>query len=181
MTSVILFRAQPFHNGHLNMIKQAYKDARENNSDLYIFIGSADKAFTERNPIPIEYREDLIIYSLIDEYKCKDLSHIHIVKLNDLSDETDNTYEWGEYLYNNMYKYTRDKDMTIYYSDNPEIILSWYEKCPLKIKFVDRIDNISATQVREAIKNKDREAVKNMVPKAVFDNLSILERFIKYE
>jgi nicotinamide mononucleotide adenylyltransferase len=26
MTGVILFRAQPFHNGHLNMINKAFDD-----------------------------------------------------------------------------------------------------------------------------------------------------------
>ena len=26
MTGVILFRAQPFHNGHMNMIKKALED-----------------------------------------------------------------------------------------------------------------------------------------------------------
>ena len=46
MVGVILFRAQPFHNGHLYMIKKAYEDCRQNQSDLYVFVGSADKSDT---------------------------------------------------------------------------------------------------------------------------------------
>ena len=60
MTGVILFRAQPFHNGHLAQIYKAYADMRDINSDLYIIVGSADKYGTKRNPFPIGVRLDLI-------------------------------------------------------------------------------------------------------------------------
>lgn len=43
MTGVILFRAQPFHKGHLNMVQKAFEDSRTNGAELYIFVGSADK------------------------------------------------------------------------------------------------------------------------------------------
>ena len=59
MTGVILFRAQPFHNGHMYMVQKAYNDCRKTNCDLYIFIGSADKYGTKRNPLPIELREHI--------------------------------------------------------------------------------------------------------------------------
>ena len=68
MTGVILFRAQPFHNGHLNMIQKAFQDCQKTNSDLYIFVGSADKSGTKRNPLPIEYRLMLIEGALHEEY-----------------------------------------------------------------------------------------------------------------
>lgn len=68
MTGVILFRAQPFHNGHLNMIKKAVEDTLSNNGDLYIFVGSADKSGTLRNPLPIDFRLMLIQGSLHEAF-----------------------------------------------------------------------------------------------------------------
>lgn len=34
MTGVILFRAQPFHLGHLHMVNKAYEDCVANNCDI---------------------------------------------------------------------------------------------------------------------------------------------------
>ena len=52
---VILARFQPIHNGHLALIKKA----SEENDEVHIFIGSADK-FNERNPIPVNIRRELV-------------------------------------------------------------------------------------------------------------------------
>ena len=87
MTGVILFRAQPFHNGHLAQIKRAYKDIEKFGGNLYVIVGSADKYGTKRNPIPISTRLDLIMGALKDEFKSEELQRIHVVPFNDLSDE----------------------------------------------------------------------------------------------
>ena len=92
MTGVILFRAQPFHNGHLNMVKKAYQDCLSTKSQLYIFVGSADKSGTERNPLPIDFRLMLIEGALHEEFAASDLQNIHIVPISDLTDETDNSH-----------------------------------------------------------------------------------------
>lgn len=89
---VILFRAQPFHNGHLEMVKKAY----EENDKVYIFVGSADKSGTKRNPLPIDFRVELIRHSLQEcgcGYQGLNCNAIHIVPLNDLTDESDNSHE----------------------------------------------------------------------------------------
>ena len=154
MTGVILFRAQPFHNGHLNMVQKAFQDCQKTNSDLYIFVGSADKSGTKRNPLPIEYRLMLVEGALHEEYSMQDLTHIHVVPLDDMTDEADNSHDWGRYLFMKMLFYTKDADMTIYYSDRPEIMLSWFDsqdrRC-LRFKFLDRYKDISATLVRKMI------------------------------
>ena len=127
MVGVILFRAQPFHNGHLYMIKKAYSDCKQNDCDLYVFVGSADKAGTARNPLPIDFRLMLIEGSLREEFSSEALKHIHIFPLDDLTDEADNSYNWGRYLFVKMFNKTKDSDMTIYYSDRPEIMLGWFD------------------------------------------------------
>ena len=152
MTGIILFRAQPFHNGHLAQIKRAVKDMEKLGSDLYIFVGSADKSGTKRNPIPIDVRLDLIEKSIpFDEFQRE---HIYIVPLDDLNDEANNTHSWGEYLYNKMCELTGDTDFIFYYSDKPEIALSWFgdnEREHLYFKFLPRVDNVNATEVREML------------------------------
>lgn len=156
MTGVILFRAQPFHNGHLAQIKRAYEDMRKLNGELYVIVGSADKLGTKRNPIPITVRIDLIHGSLKDVYDSSDLSHIHVVPLEDYSDEANNTHTWGDYLYQHMCVITRDTDFIFYYSDKPEIALSWFHDCLreyLYFKFLPRIKNINATFVRDCLIN----------------------------
>ena len=36
MTGVILFRAQPFHMGHLNMVQKAVEDCSKSGSELLL-------------------------------------------------------------------------------------------------------------------------------------------------
>ena len=154
MTGVILFRAQPFHNGQLSMIKKAFQDCQTKQSDLYIFVGSADKSGTVRNPLPIDFRLMLINGTLHDVFDADELKKIHVIPLNDMTDEADNSYHWGRYLFMKMLHYTKDMDMTIYYSDNPRIMLDWFDaddRWCLRFKFLDRFENISATEVRKLI------------------------------
>ena len=132
MTGVILFRAQPFHNGHLSMIKKAVNDCKKTNSDLHIFIGSADKSGTKRNPFPIDLRYLMVRNSVKEAFTEEEFAHIHIHTLKDLTDETDNSHNWGRYLFIKMLKETQDPDMTIYYSDNPAIMLGWFDDDTLR-------------------------------------------------
>ena len=72
-----------------------------------------------------------------------------------------------------MFGKTKDPDMTIYYSDDPRIMLGWFaqdERWLLRFKFLDRFEGISATLVREALKmpNGD-EIVRKLVPAFVFN------------
>ena len=94
MTGIILFRAQPFHNGHLAQIKRAFRDMRTLEGDLYVIVGSANKFGTKRNPIPIDVRMDLITGTLEEEFSYKQRQHLKVVPLDDLSDEANNNYDW---------------------------------------------------------------------------------------
>ena len=179
MTGVILFRAQPFHNGHLEMVKKAFKDCRTTDSELYIFVGSADKSGTKRNPLPIDYRIMLVEGALHEEYNSEDLRHIHIVPLDDMTDESDNSHDWGRYLFMKMLHQTKDMDMTIYYSDRPDIMLSWFDaddRWCLRFKFLDRYKGISATQVRKLI--IDGYDLNSFVPDFVNIHLPEIKEYI---
>ena len=99
------------------MIRKAF----EENDEVHIFIGSADK-FNERNPIPVNIRRELIL-NAINEANIKNCS-IHL--LDDLTNESDNSHDWGFYLYSKVITKIQQSDFTIYYSDGFEIITSWF-------------------------------------------------------
>lgn len=184
MTGIILFRAQPFHNGHLAQIKRAIDDIRNIDGELYILVGSADKYGTKRNPIPIDVRLDLI-QNVLKEYSGNRwYMNVHVVPLNDLSDEANNTHSWGEYLYRNMCELTGDTDFIFYYSDKPEIALSWFDATVrehLFFKFLPRVDNINATAVRISLARLDRTdwmALSEDLPPYVYSKVNELHKYI---
>ena len=184
MTGIILFRAQPFHNGHLAQIKRAYEDIRKIDGHLYIIVGSADKVGTQRNPIPIAFRIQLIDEVLRGEYSYKERQYIHVIPLNDFTDEANNSHEWGRYLYYNLCALTLDKDFIIYYSDKPEIMLSWFDEeilLHIAFKFLPRYANINATIVRQHLKVFEKgncEALKEILPSAVYERIDELHEYI---
>lgn len=182
MTGVILFRAQPFHNGHLHMIKQACKDIYQTNGALYILVGSADKVGTKRNPIPIDLRISMIEESLKEALTEEEYSHVFICLLADLADEANNTHSWGDYLYKAMCAVSGDKDFLLYYSDNPNIILSWFDdrvREHIAFKFLPRYDNICATKVRECIEKDYRATLSTIVPAPVYNRRELLKKYIE--
>ena len=182
MVGVILFRAQPFHHGHLNMVQKAFVDCEANDCDLYIFVGSADKSGTKRNPLPIDFRLMLLEGALHENFSTEQMKRIHIFPLDDMTDESDNSHGWGRYLYIKMFSKTKDSDMTIYYSDDPRIMLGWFaqdERWLLRFKFLDRFKGISATLVRKTFMEQDNEMfLATLVPAFVFNYREEIREFL---
>lgn len=172
---VILARLQPIHNGHLALISKASKE----NEEVHVFIGSADK-FNERNPIPINMRHDLAIQAI----KETGLANVHVHWLDDLSNESDNSHDWGFYLYSKVVTEIQQSNFTIYYSDGFEIITSWFPGFLLRnnvsLNLLARNateEGISATKVREYIVNDDIK-LKNVVPNSVYCNRESIKQLI---
>lgn len=189
-TGVILARLQPIHNGHLALIKKAVAE----NDEVYIFIGSADK-FNQRNPLPISLRlqltEEAIDFEFGKPYtnsegdikKTKD--RIHIVPLDDLTDESDNSHDWGFYLYSKIVTETKNPCFTIYYSDGFEIITTWFPSFILRnnvsLCLLARnatVDGISATKIRKMIE-EDNNNLDVYVPKCVVDRRDTIKKHIE--
>ena len=79
-----------------------------------------------------------------------------------------------------MLFYTKDADMTIYYSDKPEIMLSWFDaqdRWCLRFKFLDRYQNISATMVRKLI--LEGYAVDRFVPDFVNMHIDEIKKYLE--
>lgn len=174
---VILARLQPIHNGHLALISKAAKE----NDEVHVFIGSADK-FNLRNPIPISMRSELAKKAIEKE---AGLTNVHIHWLDDLSDESDNSHDWGFYLYSKIVTEIQQSNFTIYYSDGFEIITSWFPGFILRnnvsLSLLARNateDGISATKVREMIMNDD-EKLFNYVPECVWEARNGIKNLIE--
>lgn len=175
MIGVILARFQPIHNGHLALINKAASE----NDQVIVLIGSADK-LNNRNPIPFEIRKQLVEQSL------SHLPNVKIFGLDDLTNESDNSIEWGFYLYTQIVKITKTSDFTIYYSDGYEIITTWFPGFVLRnhvsLSLLARNafeEGISATTVRKYITESNWEQLEKVVPSCVFESRERLQTYVK--
>ena len=173
---VILARLQPIHNGHLALIKKASVE----NDEVHVFIGSADK-FNERNPIPINIRKKYAESAV----KEANLENITFHLLDDLTNESDNSHDWGFYLYSKIVTEIQQSNFTIYYSDGFEIITSWFPGFILRnnvsLNLLARNateEGISATMVREMIVKNDPELEK-VVPSMVYNERVAIKSLIE--
>lgn len=182
MTGVILFRAQPFHDGHMHMIENGLNYCNNGTIDsLHIFIGSADKYGTERNPLPIAIRMDLIVQSLKRRFSQYNLNLIKVHPLEDLQDESNNTYSWGDYLHGKIKAATGEEEYFFFYSGDENIPNSWFSpEIRSKIHMINlpRHRNITATSVRTAIQNADRDTLISALPLYVYENLDTIRPYI---
>ena len=173
---VFLARMQPLHNAHLWIIEQMLTEC----DNVAIILGSENKREMLRNPFDIELRKTMLEESLKNR---KDIKRIEVYTLPDWSMETDNSYEWGRYLYYNIVSRIETKKFTIYYSDSPDIIYSWFEDYLLSedritVKLYERskiFKGLSATKIRQAFEMDNIEYIKKYCPDAVVKRFNLLK------
>jgi len=73
---------------------------------------------------------------------------------------------------------------SMYYSDEPEIMLNWFDekiKERINFRFFERnslFDGLSATKIREAIINNDILYIEKFCPKSVVNQLKLLQNIL---
>lgn len=161
-SALFIGRFQPFHNGHLDIIKKILKE----NDKIIIVIGSAEKNFLPQNPLTAGERLQLIDKSLKEAKIPADKYHIIPVR------NVNNYALWVNHI--NIYVppyaklYTGSKIVKACYEGKYSKSHRTTKVGPEMIQ-VKRKIKVSSTLVREAIlKNK---AWEKMVPKAVAKNL----------
>lgn len=173
---VILSRCQPLHNGHIEMVNKALS---ENDKVLFI-IGSADKSCTERNPFSISYRINMFKLALDN---VADKTRVNFITLRDLSSDSsipkqsnkdgvvDDALlvnkEWGMYLYYNIVNAIGQKDFTFYYNDDSSLVSAWFPNFiwnRITISSSFRLNNISSSAIRDALRNEGKEYLKKCLP-----------------
>lgn len=177
---VFVARMQPLHKSHEFLIRQSLKE----NDKTFVFIGSADKSRNKRNPFTVEEREGLIRKVFFEELIS---GKLYIERLNDLTNEDDkeNDKVWGKYLYDNITKVIQQNTFSIYYSDDPSIMLNWFTddlKEKINFRFFDRkklFSELSATKIREALLTNNEEYLVNNLPYEVYSLKENLANILK--
>lgn len=177
---VFLARMQPVHNAHLYMINKALQE-----SDMVLVVlGSENKVDMIRNPYDVELRKQMLRECFDEEQN----SRIKIATLPDWSTESDieNTKIWGRYFYYNVVSRIGQKKFSIYYSDNPATLESWFDDTEVRQYITYRIfernavfDGLSATNIRINLAFGNKEYIEKYCPKSVLDRFEYLVSYYK--
>ncbi len=179
---VFIARFQPLHKAHMYVIEKALKDCDK----LVIMLGSSNKENMPRNPFNFRLRKELLSESLGSEH---DMTKIQIYQFPDWSEESKKVDDavWGHYLYYNIVSRIGQKNFTLYYSDNPDIVRNWFDdevKHYISFCFLERqnvFDGLSSTKIREALLNytkEDKKYLYKVLPEAVFERVDELREII---
>ena len=170
---LFLARLQPVHKAHLYVIDKALSEC----DALLILVGSANKWGSVRNPFTAEKRLEWLDSALSGR---EDYSRIAIDSIPDWAGETrtETFSQWGHYLYYNAVSRMGQKKFTMYYCDEPEKVLCWFDgevKDNISFRFMEResvLDGMSSTAVRRALEGmeeKDISYLEFALPEGVFE------------
>lgn len=181
---VFLSRMQPLHLGHLGMIDKALSE----NDKVIILIGSSNKEKTIRNPLGLKIRREILEETLEHEYGKNYEERLILKELPDWSTETDidSNLEWGRYLYYNIVALSEQKNFTMYFSDEPEIIENWFQDEKIRkritLKTFERenmFEDVSSTKIRNAFLNNDKAYIEKSVPEAVLKRFEEIKKTLE--
>ena len=164
--SFIIARFQPFHIGHKTIIDKMLEESK----NVTIILGSAQESKTEKNPLNVLERQQLIenIYGI--------QNNIKILSLNDLGSQDIDI--WYNYVMDFLKKKVSQFGFpNAYYCGDMENG-HWYDKGEFKIEILNRekqngLKKISATEIRNMIKSNNQNW-KNYIPK---ENIKLIETF----
>ena len=177
---VFLARMQPVHNAHLYMVNKALEESDE----VLIVLGSENKVDMLRNPYDIKLREKM----LRECFNKEENEKIQIVTLPDWSMESDyeNASIWGRYFYYNVVSRIGRKRFSIYYSDDPSILDSWFKETEVfeyityrNFERSNLFEGLSATKIRDAFINNDINYIKKYCPDSVVNRFDYLASYYK--
>lgn len=153
-TALFIGRFQPFHLGHLEIVKEALGS----NDMLYIVIGSAQEKGTAQNPYSVEDRKKMV-ESGVGEL----LERIKIVPIDDIG----NDEEWVRHVL----KYTTKIDAV--FSGQNQQTERLFSGAGFKVIPSPLFENITATEIR----NRKRQGMRwhHMVPEQVVEYLESID------
>lgn len=169
-------RFQPFHKGHLSVVKEAMKQC----DTLVIAVGSAQESRTQKNPFTFCERKAMIekscqIGSIILSGK-----KVVIVPVRDREEYSDDS-NWGQYVLDCVEKECGLRP-TINFEGGEECRSTWFDGIDIERVVIDRTNlPISATMVRQALIDDRYEDYCSMVPAAMWLWYGILSKIIILE
>ena len=162
-------RFQPFHCGHESIVHKMLEECDK----VVIAIGSAQESNTKSNPFRYEYRR-FIIQKVFPEY----FNRIIIVGIADRENPSDDK-SWGEYLLDTIYQNINIKPDVIYQGTENKHN-RWFDSFDIPIINIDRgLLEVSATEIRKAILEKDFDYYKKFMPEALYSEFKNLRKVLK--
>ncbi len=137
--SLFVWRFQPFHKWHIDAIRQILNESKK----LLIVIGSSNNTWTEKNPLNNDIRLKLIKDSLSKE--AIDLKRFEFYFVPDFGDWK----KWTNYIIKSLPKFD------IVYSACSNTLEYFKDVC--EIKLLKKNINISASKIRNLIRNNDND------------------------
>ncbi|MBI1969100.1 nicotinamide-nucleotide adenylyltransferase [Candidatus Woesearchaeota archaeon] len=153
---LFLGRFQPFHLGHLEVIKQALKMVDE----LVIVIGSAQYSHTFENPFTDSEREEMIENSL----KALNLTHYMVVPVEDIDDDSKYVKHVEKYV----------PAIHLVFAATNKLTEKLFSARGYKIWTCDRYKGIESKKIREMML-EDNPAWRTMVPKQVMEAIEEID------
>jgi len=152
--AVYIGRFQPFHNGHLSVVKRAYEVANR----VLVLVGSSNTSINMRNPFTYEERMEMIINST-------DIP-VEVMALNDY------IYEENQWLTDVQELVGNAKNVCIIGHSKDES--SYYLKHFPQWDFVDveYHEVIDATHIRELMYQAKFAFIKGTVPEIVYEYIN---------
>lgn len=130
MEGLYIGRFQPFHNGHLALIKQMLKDVKM----LHIVVGSSQHTFSKDNPFSADERGEMI----------RAVLHEEGIKNFDITPVPDITHH-DQYV-DHIKRFVPRFDI-VYVAENKHLE-ELFTAAGCKIKTHHRIDSIMGTEIR---------------------------------
>ena len=152
-TGLLIGRFQPFHNGHMAIIKQMFDKCDE----VIIVIGSAEKSHTKYNPFTASERYQMIHESIKeDEFLKHGLSKIHIIPIQDID----------RYILYAKHIESLVPPFDVIYTCNPviEMLFTDYKIVAPEITYMNDTNRISGTIIRKGTKHIKDEYWKGLLP-----------------
>jgi len=151
-TGLFIGRFQPFHNGHLQDIRNALKEVDE----LIIAIGSSQHFNTKENPFSVEERIEMIENTLAKE----NIGNCTLFPVPDIGEDA----KWVEHVKTLVPKFD------IVYTGN-DLTEKLFRKAGYKVKRVNIVEGINGTSIRDKMLNN--EGWEELVP---LETIKIIEK-----
>lgn len=169
-------RFQPFHMGHLELVKKLSYDYPHYKVLIGIIKGEKSSLDKNINPLPFDYQRDLIFKSLDGMAGKSVLIFSEPLSSGYLPSIIKTLREYDFEIKTLLSGPDRKKEYETQLNDLSKKFHS------IRIDLVtinNRVDNISSSKVRETIKNNNLEGFKKLVSKEIWGEFNKLREYIK--
>ncbi len=162
-SGLIVGRFQVFHLGHYDIVSKALDICDK----VILFIGSSQESRTSKNPLTFEERRDMIAETFQTD-------NLIILPLPDAG--IGNNEKWGEYVLSQISKPYITPEIAI--SGRESRRSTWFDTCNISEMFVAKTIEVSATEMRNYLKNGDKDSWMKYSPEAIHHRYEELRKII---